>query len=89
MPYRRATYGLVQSFGIDDGTMTAHPSEAFTLGVEWGIVFEKTRSAAPSSIYVHSENVERISEMLTEQGRRFSVGPASSGFATISIAGLD
>jgi hypothetical protein len=85
-----STFGLVQSFDVDGGALAGHTlAEAFTLGVEWGIAWEKAKAAGPSKFSIHAENADRIGAMLADQARRFSVGPASSGFVEVSIAGLD
>jgi hypothetical protein len=87
---RRQNLWIDQSFDIDGGALAGQSvAEAFTLGVEWGIAWEKARAPGPSTMSIHESNADRITGMLASQGREFSAGPASSGRIDISIAGLD
>jgi hypothetical protein len=38
---------------------------------------------------VHVRNASRVIAMLSQQGRRANAGPATDGWASISVAGLD
>lgn len=88
---RRTTteYALAQSFQIDLLALWAsEPVEAFIFGVEWGMAWEKSRAPRASLIWVHAANSDRVTALLSTQGRRFTVTPAATGFVEIAIEGL-
>lgn len=84
------TFGLVQPFGIDGKLSSLTAEEAFTLGVEWGRAWELAKQPAPFALTVHARNADRISGMLSEQGRRFARPSKRVGdYTEVSVAGLD
>lgn len=83
-------FGLVQSFDIDDGSLDGETrQQAFTLGVEWGRAWELARQPRPFTLSIHAENSARILAMLAQQGRRAKACPATNGWVSVSVAGLD
>lgn len=83
------TFGLVQPFGIDGRLSGLTTEETFTLGVEWGRAWEMAKLPAPFTLTIHAKNTDRVTGMLTEQGRQSRTSRPSGGFVEISVAGLD
>lgn len=74
--------GLVQSFEIDDGSLDGvNPVQAFTLGVEWHIVYQAILDESPViSCSIHAENADRILSMLKSNGYRVRLTPEKDGW---------
>lgn len=59
----------IASFHIDDGQLDGLTKQAcFTMGVEWGMTYERTRNGVPFKTLVHIQNCDRIKKMLVEVG---------------------
>lgn len=83
-------FGLVQSFCVDDGSLDRETrQQAFTIGVEWGRAWELAKRPGPFTLTIHAENSERILAMLAHQGRQAKTAPATGGWMSVSVAGLD
>lgn len=84
-----AGFDLAQGFGIDDGGLAnASVEEAFVLGFEYGEVFARARCHPSFSARIHAANEDRISAMLSNQGRRFTPKDRHNGWVTLSVEGL-
>lgn len=86
----RARKTRLRSFEVDHTELEGIPaSEAYVLGIEWGIIWQRAQSPAPVQVWVHSANADRVQHMLRELQRRFIVGRTAEGLVEMSIAGLD
>lgn len=86
----RARKPRLRSFEVDHRQLEGIPaSQAFVLGIEWGIIWQRAQSPAPVQVWVHESNADRIQSMLRELQRSFSVGRTTEGLVEMSIAGLD
>ena len=86
----RSSFGRIHSSDIQGAALIGlSEAEVFTLGVEWGIVWGRLKSAAPFVEAVHMRNEGRIASALMAQGRRFSTSLGPVGFVTFSVRGLD
>ena len=81
-------FRLLQPFQIEGRLWAIDREEAFTLGAEWGIVWGRLKSGAAFVEFVHLENRDRVSAMLTAQRRPFVVSPARNGFVSFAVSGL-
>jgi hypothetical protein len=82
------TFSEVQTFDVDGKLTALSREECFTLGVEWGIAWQLALGPAAFSIQVHAGNVDRISALLNDRGRTFSVS-TSPDWISFSVSGLD
>ena len=64
-------YGLVEPFGIDDGSLDGlSPQECFTLGVEWEMFRQRLKAEETAfQEQVHSANAGRMQAMCQRHGR--------------------
>jgi hypothetical protein len=66
------TYHLVEPFDIDDGSLDGLSlQEAFTLGVEWALFWDRLKSGQPFQDLCLANNAQRL-EKLAERMGRFS-----------------
>lgn len=70
-----AEFGLVESFGIDDGQLEGlRPQECFVLGYELADISRRVdESNKGFSCLFHAENRQRISNALIKRNRRFKM----------------
>jgi hypothetical protein len=86
----RARKTKLRSFEVDHRALEGIPAaEAYVLGIEWGIIWQRAQSPAPVQVWVHESNAHRVQSMLRDLQRRFSVGQTAEGLVQMSIAGLD
>ena len=83
-------FSLSASFDIDNGRLgDATQEQCFTLGVSWGVAYERSHRPAGFEQLVRTENAGRIVKMLTARGRRVKVESAALGWVALIVAGLD
>jgi hypothetical protein len=84
-PRSEEEYQLGHDFGIDQGELdSVSASRAFVLGVEWEHARQEL-SGGVCSLFVHAENVERISKMALSIGLLTSSRPLASGWREICV----
>lgn len=69
-------FGLVWSFGIDDGQLDhLRHAEAFVLGYECALVWERLKSGRAFHMLLHAENLDRVRDLIRKRhaGRKFSI----------------
>ncbi len=82
-----AEYQFMEPFDIDDGQLEGlRLIDAFTLGVEWQMVFAALESGESFSRPIHRRNVERIQRMCIRRRRPFRVLPENDEWATLVVA---
>lgn len=64
------TFQAMEPFGIDGGELdTIKPVNAFSLGVEWGLIYAQIqRGEEFHSHPIHTDNQRRISALLSRWG---------------------
>lgn len=68
-----ADWGMVESFHIDNGELDGLSlHQAFVLGVEWQMVYEKLQSGKGFRQAIRAENEQRICALLERNGREFA-----------------
>jgi hypothetical protein len=77
-------------FAINDPELESVPSiEAFVLGIEWGMIWQRAQSPAATHVWVHASNAQRVARLLQVMRRDFVTGDSLAGMIQLSISGLD
>lgn len=67
-------YGLVKSFGIDDGELAGNSmQECFVMGYELAQIDALVKGTEPFSRPVHAANKDRIIKSFQDTGRKFDL----------------
>lgn len=79
-------WGLVESFGIDDGELDGLlPHECFTLGVEWRLFYEQLLRGQAFEQTVHVRNRLRLRALCSRHARRCDVTPVDDQWVTLVV----
>lgn len=64
------TFQTAEPFGIDNGELeTLKPVNAFTLGVEWGLIYGQVQAGTEFHNHpIHTDNQRRITVLLDRWG---------------------
>jgi hypothetical protein len=77
-------------FAIQDADLeTTPPIEAFVLGIEWGMIWQRAQLPAAAHVWVHASNASRVARLLQVMRRDFVTGDSLAGMIQLSISGLD
>ena len=84
-------YGLIKSFGIDNGELDGlRPKDCFVLGYELALVDNLIVSGQQIHQPVHADNRDRIEASCRDAGRHFSLkwleGDASESWLLLDVA---
>ena len=82
---------LIADFVIDDGELDGISADkAFILGVEFGMAHARLQTGLPFEMYIHTENLLRVDELILSQNRLHSISGGRStpkGFHRIIVKG--
>ncbi len=64
------THELIEPFDIDDGSLDdVSPREAFALGVEWAMFWQRIKSGEPFRDLCLANNANRLEKLAGRRGR--------------------
>jgi signal-transduction protein with cAMP-binding, CBS, and nucleotidyltransferase domain len=88
MPESETSFGLIEPFDIDDGSLNAiSRQECFCLGAEFMAFRQRLEKGSAFTDYFLADNAARLTKMAERAQRFVESRPAEKGWTLITVGG--